>query len=60
MNNKYVIIRSDTKSISEAMTKSEAISKIKEYDKEGISAYIVSQDEGDRIKKSNFNIPKWD
>ncbi|KXZ39731.1 hypothetical protein SAMN05661008_00591 [Alkalithermobacter thermoalcaliphilus JW-YL-7 = DSM 7308] len=59
MDTKYVIIRSDTKSISKPMSRNEAILKVKEYDKDGISAYIVSEDEGNRIMKSEFNIPKW-
>ncbi|SHG96728.1 hypothetical protein [Tepidibacter thalassicus] len=41
--NKYVIIRADIKSISNPMTKEEAISKMKEYDKQGIPSYIISQ-----------------
>lgn len=40
--NSYIIIRSDTKSISPPMPKQEAIKKLKQYGKEGISSYIVS------------------
>lgn len=60
METKFVIIKSDDKSVSNPMTREEAISHVKEYDKKGISAYIVSEDEGTRIKNSSFNIPKWD
>ena len=40
---KYIIIRSDDKSISPPMSKHEAVSKLKEYNKNGISAYLVSK-----------------
>ncbi|MEG1311938.1 MAG: hypothetical protein RSD47_08035 [Romboutsia sp.] len=39
--NKYVIIRSDTKSISPPMSKDEAIKKLKQYDRDGICSYLV-------------------
>ena len=42
---KYIIIRSDDKSISPPMSKHEAVSKLKEYNKNGISAYLVSKNE---------------
>jgi len=42
---KYMIIRSDNKSISPPMSKHEAIIKLKEYNKKGISTYVVSKDE---------------
>lgn len=38
---KYIIIRSDTKSISTPMSKKDAIKKIKEYDKNGICSYLI-------------------
>lgn len=38
---KYIIIRSDTKSISPTMSKQEAIKKLKEYDKDGICSYLI-------------------
>ncbi|WP_099189220.1 hypothetical protein [Tepidibacter mesophilus] len=58
---KYVIIRSDNKSISKPMDRQQAISTVKNYDKQGISSYIVSEDEGSRIAKNkDFNIPKWE
>ena len=57
---RYVIIRSDNKSISKPMNRKEAISQVKEYDRLGISSYIVSEDEGLRISNlQNFNNPKW-
>ena len=43
--NKYMIIRSDNKSISPPMSKHEAIIKLKEYNKKGISTYLVSRSE---------------
>lgn len=58
---RYVIIRADNKSISQPMNKKEAIKHVKEYDKQGISSYIISEDEGLRIKNpEKFNIPKWE
>lgn len=41
---KYIIIRSDTKSISPPMSKQEAIKKLKQYDKDGICSYLVHKD----------------
>ncbi|MEJ8555432.1 hypothetical protein [Tepidibacter sp. Z1-5] len=58
---KYIIIRSDNKSISKPMNREEAIYTVKKYDKQGISSYIVSEDEGNRIvKDGNFYTPKWE
>lgn len=58
---RYVIIRSDNKSISKSMDREEAICTVKNYDKQGISSYIVSEDEGHRIAKDgNFYTPKWE
>lgn len=39
--NEYIIIRSDDKSISPPMSKDEAIIKLKEYNKNGISTYVI-------------------
>lgn len=39
--NKYMIIRSDDKSISPPMSKHEAIVKLKECNRNGISTYLV-------------------
>lgn len=47
---KYIIIRSDTKSISAPMSKQDAISKLKQYDRDGICSYVVSKN-----KHLNFN-----
>ncbi|TCO74572.1 hypothetical protein [Marinisporobacter balticus] len=55
---KMYVIKTDT-STSKPMTRSEAINQVKEYDHKGISGYIVSEKEGERIKNSQFNIPKW-
>lgn len=57
MEEKYVIKTED--GISECMTREEAIQKVKNYSNQGIKAYIVSEDEGERIKKSKWNQPKW-
>ena len=59
--NKYMIIRSDNKSISPPMTKHEAIIKLKEYNKKGISTYLVSRSEYINIiysNKSNTSLSK--
>ncbi len=49
------------KGLSEAITREEAINKVKEYAHQGIEAYIVSEDEGERIKAggNKFNKPTW-
>ncbi len=55
--NRYIIIRSDTKSISPPMSKQEAIKKIKQYDKDGISTYLVCKNKPTSISslnKSNY------
>jgi hypothetical protein len=38
---KYIIIRSDTKSISPPLSKQVALKKLKFYDSQGITSYIV-------------------
>lgn len=57
---KYVV-RTDTL-ISKPVSRQEAISKVKDYARQGISAYIISQDEEARIEESKdgFNKPKWE
>lgn len=57
MNKRYVV-RTDA-AISEPMTREEAIKQAKNYDQQGISAYIVSEEEGQRLKNSEFHTPKW-
>ncbi|HSQ89062.1 hypothetical protein [Romboutsia sp.] len=55
--NRYVIIRSDTKSISPPMSKQEAIKKLRQYDKDGISSYVVYKNkylDFDYLNKSNI------
>lgn len=55
--NRYVIIRSDTKSISPPMTKHEAIKKLRQYDMQGVSSYLVYKNkylDFDYINKSNI------
>ncbi|KNF09518.1 hypothetical protein CLPU_3c02980 [Gottschalkia purinilytica] len=57
MDKKYVV-RTDVK-LSNAMTREEAIKAVKEYESQGVSAYIVSETEAERIKDSEFNKPSW-
>lgn len=55
--NRYVIIRSDTKSISPPLSEQEAIKKLKEYDMQGITSYLVYSNkylDFDYINKSNI------
>lgn len=55
--NRYIIIRSDTKSISPPMSKQEAIKKLRQYDSDGISSYLVYKNkylDFDYINKSNI------
>lgn len=59
--NKYLIIRSDNKSISPLMSKHEAITKLKEYNKKGISTYLISKSQHLNIiypNKSNISLNK--
>ena len=51
--NRYIIIRSDTKSISPPMSKQEAIKKIKQYDKDGISTYVIYKNKHTNINSIN-------
>ncbi len=56
---KYIIIRSDNNSISQPMNIEEAVSKVENYDKQGIFSYIVSESEGHRLSQiENFNNTK--
>ncbi|SKC42280.1 hypothetical protein [Maledivibacter halophilus] len=60
MDKKFVVVRKDN-SISTPMSRKEAVNKVKEYENQGISAYIVSENEGKRIEASGkFNTPKWE
>lgn len=55
--NKYIIIRSDTKVISPPMSKHEAIKKLRQYDTEGISSYLIYKNkylDHDYVNKSNI------
>lgn len=55
--NKYIIIRSDTKSISPPMPKQEAIKRLKLYGSQGITSYIIHRDrhiDFNYIKNSNI------
>lgn len=51
--NEYIIIRSDTKNISYPMTKQEAMKTLKQYDKDGVSSFVISNK-----KKLNYTIVK--
>lgn len=58
MNKKYIIITNEA--FSEPMSKENAIKSVKEYDKKGITGYIVSEEEAKRIgTPENFNKPEW-
>jgi|GEM_PF-825443 len=59
MDTKYMVCTESN--ISQPLSRQEAISKVKELEKDGINAYIVSQDEGERIKKSHekLHTPRW-
>lgn len=51
--NEYIIIRSDTKNISYPMTKQEVIKTLKQYNKDGVSSFVISNK-----KIVNFNLIK--
>ncbi|KAB3525832.1 hypothetical protein [Alkaliphilus serpentinus] len=57
--NRYVI-RTENGTSTE-MTREEAIQRVKEYEQQGINAYIISVDEENRIQAlgNEFNKPKW-
>jgi hypothetical protein len=48
--NKYIIIRSDTKSISSAMSKKEALKTLKQYGRQGISSLIIYENKCSNYK----------
>lgn len=57
---KYVIVN-EANALSESLTREEAISKVKDLNSQGVSAYIVSEAEGNRIRlQGSFNTPKWE
>ncbi len=58
MDDKYVVIKMDGY-VSEPMTQEKAIEKAKEYDQEGISAYIASEEEGIKIRNNGFNMSNF-
>lgn len=58
MDEKYVIVMENK--FSPSMSKEDAIKAVKEYDRKGVTGYIVSEEEAKRIKDpNNFNNPKW-
>ena len=59
MEEKYVVVTEDK--FSEPMSKAEAIETLKNYDRQNITAYIISEEEAKRIiSPDNFNTPKWE
>ncbi|MBM7616059.1 hypothetical protein [Alkaliphilus hydrothermalis] len=59
MNQKFMI-RTEN-GLSDPITREEALKRVKEYAHQGVEAYIVSEDEGQRIKAAGnkFNKPTW-
>ena len=58
MNERYIVVTSEN--FSQPMSKEDAIKAVKDYEKEGITGYIISEEEAKRIKSpDNFNTPKW-
>ncbi|WDV44777.1 hypothetical protein PV797_14795 [Clostridiaceae bacterium M8S5] len=55
------VVRTDTL-VSKPVSREEAIERVKSYAKQGVSAYIVSEDEAKRIRESDtgFNKPSWE
>ncbi len=61
MDKKYVVVGEKDNSISKPMSREEAINKVKDLASEGLEYYIVTEEEGQRIKQSGkFNRPKWE
>lgn len=59
MDQKYIVVTNNK--FSDTMSREEAIKTVKDYDKKGVTGYIVSEEEARRIKDpSNFNEPKWE
>lgn len=58
MDQKFVVVTDNV--FSTPMSKDEAIKSVKEHDKNGVTAYIISEKEAKRVKTpDNFNKPKW-
>lgn len=58
MDQKYIVIANNN--FSEPMSRENAIKMVKDYDKKGVTGYIVSEEEAKRIgSPENFNNPKW-
>lgn len=59
MDKMYVVITD--KEFSEPMSRESAINTVKNYDEKGITGYIVSEEEANRIgSPENFREPKWE
>lgn len=59
MEERYVVVTDDN--FSEPMSKEEAVKKLKSYDNQDVTAYIISEEEAKRVKTpQNFNTPKWE
>ena len=61
MKNTYVLYTEDG-ALEGFWTRDQAIKKVKEYYKQGVNAYVVSELEAKNIEESNenFHIPKWE
>ena len=58
MDQKFVVVTNDI--FSSPMSKEDAIKAVKSCDHKGVTAYIVSEKEAEKIKSpDNFNEPKW-
>lgn len=58
MDQKYIVITNNN--FSEPMSRENAIKMVKDYDRKGVTGYIVSEEEAKRIgSPENFNNPKW-
>ncbi len=59
MEQKYMVCT--VNNISQPLDRQAAISRVKELERNGVDAYIVSKDEGERIKKSHdkLHTPRW-
>ncbi len=59
MEPKYMVCTENN--ISQPLNRQAAINRVKELERSGVNAYIISQDEGERIKKSHdkLHTPRW-
>lgn len=59
MEQKYMVCTESN--ISQPLSRQDAITRVKELEKDGVNAYIVSKDEGERILRSHdkLHTPRW-